>query len=409
MTATQARAQRFPRNLLPMLAGFIFVLVGGGLLFTAFNKSESSDETPTEVVVQPGREEDIAARAAVVSAADGLPASPGVYPEGSVPALAPGVDYRLPDGNPPTPSSSSPPSNVDAYAQRKEEAQSATASIAAFEEFDTATKVAAVQSGALAAVEQALAGMVQPASMGTEATAALLQHALQSAQGAAGGMAKAQNTWSSDQRTVADVEPPLVATDAPSAWMLFQGTVIPSVLVTPVTSDAPGTLTARVTRDVYDDVRAQRLLVPKGSRLYGTYMNDVGEGQERVLIAFSRLIFPNGQSVRLSGFSGADSMGRSGLPADVNSHFWKMFGAGFLIAGVAKVFDRASSEQNITVINQAGGSTTLTDSAGQILTETARRVLEKNQNISPTLSLPEGYKFNVIVNRDMALAPYKSL
>lgn len=409
MTATQARAQRFPRNLLPMLAGFIFVLVGGGLLFTAFNKSESSDETPTEVVVQPGREEDIAARAAVVSAADGLPASPGVYPEGSVPALAPGVDYRLPDGNPPTPSSSSPPSDVDAYAQRKEEAQSATASIAAFEEFDTATKVAAVQSGALAAVEQALAGMVQPASMGTEATAALLQHALQSAQGAAGGMAKAQNTWSSDQRTVADVEPPLVATDAPSVWMLFQGTVIPSVLVTPVTSDAPGTLTARVTRDVYDDVRAQRLLVPKGSRLYGTYMNDVGEGQERVLIAFSRLIFPNGQSVRLSGFSGGDSMGRSGLPADVNSHFWKMFGAGFLIAGVAKVFDRASSEQNITVINQAGGSTTLTDSAGQILTETARKVLEKNQNISPTLSLPEGYKFNVIVNRDMALAPYKSL
>lgn len=409
MTATQARAQRFPQNLLPMLAGFIFVLVGGGLLFTAFNKSESSDETPTEVVVQPGREEDIAARAAVVSAADGLPASPGVYPEGSVPALAPGVDYRLPDGNPPTPSSSSHPSNMDAYAQRKEEAQSAMASIAAFEEFDTATKVAAVQSGALAAVEQALAGMVQPASMGTEATAALLQHALQSAQGAAGGMAKAQNTWSSDQRTVADVEPPLVATDAPSAWMLFQGTVIPSVLVTPVTSDAPGTLTARVTRDVYDDVRAQRLLVPKGSRLYGTYMNDVGEGQERVLIAFSRLIFPNGQSVRLSGFSGADSMGRSGLPADVNSHFWKMFGAGFLIAGVAKVFDRASSEQNITVINQAGGSTTLTDSAGQILTETARRVLEKNQNISPTLSLPEGYKFNVIVNRDMALAPYKSL
>jgi type IV secretion system protein VirB10 len=318
------------------------------------------------------------------------------------------MEYRLPDGNPKTPPS--PPSDLDAYAQRKEEAQSATASIAAFEEFDTATKVvAAPQHDTLAAVEQALAGMVQPASTGSEATAALLQRALQSAQGAAGGMARAQNTWSSDQHAVPDAEPPLVATEAPSAWMLFQGTVIPSVLVTPVTSDAPGTLTARVTRDVYDDVRAQRLLVPKGSRLYGTYMNEVGEGQERVLMSFSRLIFPNGQSVRLSGFSGADSMGRSGLPADVNSHFWKMFGAGFLIAGVAKVFDRASSEQNITVINQAGGSTTLTDSAGQILTETARKVLEQNQNISPTLSLPEGYKFNVIVNRDMALAPYKSL
>lgn len=407
MTATMARAQRFPRNLLPILAGFIFVLVGGGLLFTAFQKDAPQEDPPQEAVVRPGREEDIAARAAV-AVADVLPVSPGAYPEGAIPTPTPGMEYRLPDGNPKTPST--PTSELDAYAQRKEEAQSATASIAAFEEFDTATKiVAAPQNETLAAVEQALSAMVQPASAGSETTAALLQRALQSAQGNGKGMAKAQNTWSGDQRAVAEEEPPLVATEAPSSWMLFQGTVIPSVLVTPVTSDAPGTLTARVTRDVYDDIRAQRLLVPKGSRLYGTYMNEVGEGQERILMAFSRLIFPNGQSVRLSGFSGGDSMGRSGLPADVNSHFWKMFGAGFLIAGVAKVFDRASSEQNITVINQAGGSTTLTDSAGQILTETARRVLEKNQNISPTLSLPEGYKFNVIVNRDMALAPYKSL
>jgi len=407
MAPTTARAQRFPRNLLPILAGFLFVLVGGGLLFTAFHKGDATEEKPPEAPVQPGRAEDIAARAAVA-----LPASPGVSPEGSVPMPVPGVDYRLPGGYPTAPSApTAPPSDVDAYAQRKEAAQSATASLAAFEEFDTASKgEAAPQSDTLAAVEQALAGMAQPVSAGSETTTALLQRALQSAQGgAAGGMAKAQNTWSSDQRAVADTEPPLVATEAPSPWMLFQGTVIPSVLITPVTSDAPGTLTARVTRDVYDDVRAQRLLVPKGSRLYGAYMNEVGEGQERVLMAFSRLIFPNGQSVRLSGFSGADSMGRSGLPADVNSHFWRMFGAGFLIAGVAKVFDRASGQQNITVINQAGGSTTLTDSAGQILTETARRVLEKNQNISPTLSLPEGYKFNVIVNRDMALAPYKSL
>jgi len=191
--------------------------------------------------------------------------------------------------------------------------------------------------------------------------------------------------------------------------MLFQGTVIPAVLVTSVTSDAPGSITARVTRDVFDDVRAQRLLIPKGARLYGTYMNEVGAGQDRVLMAFSRLIYPDGKSVRLSGFGGGDAMGRSGVPAEVNNHFWQMFGAGFLIAGVSKVFERSSSQANVTVINQGGGSTTLMDAAGQILTDTARKVLERNQNISPTLNLAEGYKFNVIVNRDMALAPYSAL
>ncbi len=406
-----ARAQRFPRNLLPILAGVLFVLVGAGLLYTAFHKGDAVEEKPFEAPVQPGRAENITARARAQADPTGaetapvLPASPGM----ALPHPVPGADYRMPDGSAST-LPATPAADVDAYAQRKEEARSATASLAAYEEFDTATRAApSPQGDTLAALEKALAGSVQPVSAGADTTADLLQRAMQAAQGAQGGSAvtaKTQNAWSRDQRAVADVEPPLTATAASSPWMLFQGTVIPAVLVTPVTSDAPGSLTARVTRDVYDDVRARRLLIPKGSRLYGAYMSEVGEGQERLLMAFSRVIFPDGQSVRLSGFSGADAMGRSGLPANVNTHFWKMFGTGFLIAGIAKVFDRASSGQNITVINQAGGSTTLTDSAGQILTETARRVLEKNQNISPTLSLPEGFKFNVIVNRDMALAPY---
>lgn len=406
------RTQRFPRNLLPILGGFLFVLVGGGLLYSAFDKEQAAEEKPAQAAIQPGRAESVEARAReqVASSEVELPASPGM----AVPTPVPGTDYRLPPGDPAAPSKGATDvsTDVDAYAQRKEEARGATLSLAAYEEFDTAAKgvkgVAGPAADALSAVEQVLSGMAQPVSTGTDATAALIQRALQTAAGAQGGAgaAKAQNAWAGEQRAVAEAEPPLTASDAPSPWMLFQGTVIPAVLVTPVTSDAPGSLTARVTRDVYDDVHAQRLLIPKGSRLYGTYMSEVGEGQERILMAFSRLIFPDGRSVRLSGFGGGDAMGRSGVPADVNNHFWKMFGAGFLIAGVAKVFDRASQQTNVTVINQAGGSTTLTDSAGQILTDIARRVLEKKQNLSPTLNLAEGTKLNVIVNRDMALAPY---
>ncbi|MDP2835174.1 MAG: TrbI/VirB10 family protein [Pseudomonadota bacterium] len=411
MAKTTERTQGFPRNLLPILAGFLFMLVGGGLLYTASHKDEAAEEKSVQAAVRPGRAESVEARAREQAgpdstAAEGstnLPASPGTAPSGPLPAPVAGADYRLPPGDPAAGVSTS---GVDVYAERKEEARSATASLAAYEEFDSAKTVALPQTDTLAAVEKALSGMVQPVVTGGDATAALVQRALQTTQAGGAGSAKAQSARSSEQRTVADAEPPLTATAAPSPWMLFQGTAIPAVLVTPVTSDAPGSLTARVTRDVYDDVRAQRLLIPKGSRLYGAYMNEVGEGQERILMAFSRLIFPDGQSVRLAGASGGDAMGRSGVPAEVNNHFWKMFGAGFLIAGIAKIFDR-SSQADVTVINQAGGSTTLTDSAGQILTETARRVLEKKQNISPTLNLPEGYKFNVIVNRDMALAPVR--
>lgn len=419
----QARVQRFPRNLVWVAGGILFVLIGGGLLWTAA-KNELAAEAPpaTAAEIRPGQPENVTARAreqagglvpaeevALDPAAPELPMTPGAsMPPLPVPRLAAGSEYRMPAGTPAAPPdpmmAAQAGTDLDAYAAAKGAAQAATGSIAAYESFDGEGKSAlpAPAADALSMVNQALAGMVPPAGAG-DATSALLQRALQAGQ-TAGGAAKAQSAWVNEQKVVTEAEPPLTATAAPSPWMLFQGTVIPAVLVTPVTSDAPGAITARVTRDVWDDVNARHLLIPKGSRLYGAYQNEVSEGQERILMAFTRLIFPDGRSVRLSGFGGADAMGRAGAPAEVNHHFWSMFGASFLIAGVSKIFDRSSQTQ-VTVINQAGGSTTLSDSAGQILTDTARKILEKRQTISPTLNLREGFKFVVVVNRDMALTP----
>src|SRR5207237_9529041 len=83
-----------------------------------------------------------------------------------------------------------------------------------------------------------------------------------------------------------------------SAYTLRAGTVIPGLLVTGINSDLPGDLVGQVSRDVYDS-RTQRIcLIPKGARLIGTYDNQIAAGEDRLLVAWTRLILPDGRSLK---------------------------------------------------------------------------------------------------------------
>lgn len=132
----------------------------------------------------------------------------------------------------------------------------------------------------------------------------------------------------------------LTAKAAASPYIVLQGTVIPAVLISEINSDLPGSLTAQVTIDVYDSIRGDHLLIPKGSRLIGQYNNDLRLGQERVMAAFRRIILPNGTYVDLQGMGIPDAQGQSGVTGDVNNHFWKMFGPSLFSASLAWLFQR---------------------------------------------------------------------
>lgn len=199
----------------------------------------------------------------------------------------------------------------------------------------------------------------------------------------------------------------LTAKSASSPYMVLQGAVIPAVLVTEVNSDLPGQLTAQVTMDVYDSIRGDHLLIPKGSRLIGMYNNDLKLGQERVMAAFRRMIFPNGTYVDLMGMQISDAQGQSGVTGDVDNHFWKMFGASFATAGLAWLFQKKSDNNTTVVVNGTQqSSNTLTGAGGQILVDTARKITDRNANIPPTVTIKQGHRFNIIVAKDMQLAPY---
>lgn len=86
--------------------------------------------------------------------------------------------------------------------------------------------------------------------------------------------------------------------EAPSSpYQLRAGFVIPAIMLSGINSNLPGQVMAQVSQPVYDTATGRFLLIPQGTRLIGTYSSDVGYGQERVLMAWQRLIFPDGKAL----------------------------------------------------------------------------------------------------------------
>ena len=186
-----------------------------------------------------------------------------------------------------------------------------------------------------------------------------------------------------------------------SRYTLHQGKTIPAILGRQINSDLPGEITAYVVTDVYDSLGNSALLIPKGSVLVGRYSSDVKTGQERVLFAFQRLIMPNGQSFDLPGAQGSDLAGASGITGDVNNHFFKMFSASFFTAWLA---DTVSPS---TITTGSNGTTTTGTTAGLVLLDVSKTILDRNRNIAPTITVDQGTRINVEVKKDMEFAgPY---
>lgn len=194
--------------------------------------------------------------------------------------------------------------------------------------------------------------------------------------------------------------------DAPGGdHIITEGSSVRTVLMTSVVSDLPGKIIARVTSDVYDSNQSC-VLIPKGSEIIGVYNSEVAIGQERVLMAMNRLILPNGTWISLAGASATDMIGRSGMQAKVNNHFFKIFSTSLILGGASLMLPKADS--TLTTSAGPGGNLTTGGVFATALSDVLKTVLDRNRNIAPTLNLQAGQEFIFIVSQDMALMPYRS-
>jgi len=140
----------------------------------------------------------------------------------------------------------------------------------------------------------------------------------------------------------------------------------------------------------------------QGTRIIGQYDNNVGFGQSRVLLAWNRLIFPNGRSIVLERQPGADAEGYAGLQDGVDYHWWELFKAAAL-STLLSVGSEAGNSGNESDIARA-----LREGASNSTSQIGQQIVGRQLNIAPTLTIRPGFPVRVIVTHDLVLEPYGS-
>ena len=185
-----------------------------------------------------------------------------------------------------------------------------------------------------------------------------------------------------------------------SPYVVQAGTIIPAALITGIRSDLPGQIIAQVTQDVYDSPTGRYLLIPQGAKLIGQYDSSVTFGQDRVLLVWTRLIMPNGDSIVLDRLPGTDTQGYAGLYDRVNNHWGSLFAGAVLstILGVSAEAGTSDSENNLAQALRMGASNSIS--------QTGQQVVQRELGVQPTLTIRPGFPVDVMVTRDIALQPY---
>jgi type IV secretion system protein VirB10 len=248
------------------------------------------------------------------------------------------------------------------------------------------------------AAEQARARVAQEGDA-ARSSQLFLAAARADAAGAASAAAVPSNAAGQQQIQQVNATENAARLKAPSSPHVIQaGSVIPAALLTGISSDLPGQITAQVTQNVYDSPTGTTLLIPQGARLIGTYGSDIAAGQDRLILAWDRLILPGGRSLDLGRQPGADASGTAGL-ADRTDHHWGHMVKAALIStllGAGAELGTGSDDRLIRALREG-----TQDSIG----ETGRQLVSRQIAIPPTITIRPGFEFRVIVTRDLILEP----
>lgn len=174
-------------------------------------------------------------------------------------------------------------------------------------------------------------------------------------------------------------------------FLLPKGAFIDCTLETAIDSTLPGMTTCITAADTFSS-DGKVVLLERGTKLVGETRGQVQQGQARVFVVWAQARTPAGVVVSLDS-PGTDELGRSGLPGEVQRHFWERFGAAMLISlvdGALQAGVQASNRSGSAVIYTPSGST-------GVLTE----VLKDTLQISPTVVKRNGERIQVLVARDV--------
>lgn len=199
-----------------------------------------------------------------------------------------------------------------------------------------------------------------------------------------------------------------------------QGKIMTAVLETAINTEFPGFVRGILSRDVYAE-SGTNILIPKGSRIYGSYSTQVVRGQGRVEITWSRLIRPDGVDLQVA-FLAADQFGRSGIEGEIDNKYGSILANSLLTSalavGGALAADAVSgNEGTTTTTNPSTGTTTSTSTAtsqvaidvSRTLVDTVSKVVNDTLDSRPVIRIPQGTRITIVVNADISIPKMRDI
>ena len=183
---------------------------------------------------------------------------------------------------------------------------------------------------------------------------------------------------------------------------LFEGTLIETVLTNRLDGTLSGPVNCMVTTPVYSH-DGQHLLIPSGSRVLGEVHKVDTFGQERLAVAFHRLIMPDGYSLSLDQFRGLNQIGETGLKDLVNHHYAQIFGVSLAIGAIAGL-----AQANTNYGTTASAADAYRQGVAGSLSQSSLHILDRYLNVLPTFTIREGQRVKVILSDDLSLPAYEN-
>ncbi|WP_234573570.1 TrbI/VirB10 family protein [Rhodohalobacter sp. 614A] len=193
----------------------------------------------------------------------------------------------------------------------------------------------------------------------------------------------------------------------PTPYTLLEGTMIEATLQTGVSSALPGNIVGMINRDVYDSINQEHLIIPRGTRIVGTYDSGIAFDQRKMMMSWQRLLFPDGRSIQLPSFPTHDLQGMSGLGGEVNTHFWRIFGQSAMLSLIGAGASLAVSPNRAGLFGAMSARELIAVQIAEDFQRVANMVLQRNMNRQPTIVIEAGTPFTIYLLDDLSFEePY---
>lgn len=263
------------------------------------------------------------------------------------------------------------------------------------------------QAAAIPLVQPPPMPPAQPAQAAIAQPPSLVQRRIAAAEGAGSG--GADQSAAAPTPAATPVGPPgsLHDGDVTSALplrnpdtLMQRGTYIRCVLETRIVSDIPGYASCLVTEPVYS-FNGQHLLLPKGSKILGTY--DKGPVGDREAVIWDRIITPNGIDVNMAS-PGIDNLGGAGIPGYYNAHWGQRIGSALLVSMLSDAFSYEAAEhgpKTAAITNGAVVEQPFQSNTAQTLQNLANQAVQASANRPATVTINQGTIIYIYVAKDV--------